>query len=262
MLASLLDRSEARVREQLRDWYREASHKSGAKRGTKRRTLVVATCFAPLLRWVVAWSRPHVSSPRPRAGRVHPGPAFHPPGHQCGGARVCDSCRLACGGGHTPWGLAPALGRLVTPLTRQCPARLDRHCPRRSWAVRPLALYNDSELGMASLLAYQSPGAVSPAGRADLSPADAGDQPHRPAVGGSCYLLCNRCSPTAVHPPGALGPWLPRTLACGDRPPCMRPMWLGRTGAWIDVVSKTANGVGGIGSRPRRSTRPGPSASG
>ena len=84
--------------------------------------------------------------------------------------------------------------------------------------VRPLALYNDSELGMASLLAYQSPGAVSPAGRADLSPADAGDQPHRPAVGGSCYLLCNRCSPTAVHPPGALGPWLPRTLACGDRP--------------------------------------------
>src|SRR5688572_30911227 len=56
MLASLLDRSEASVREQLRDWYREASHKSGAKRGTKRRTLVVATCFAPLLRWVVAWS--------------------------------------------------------------------------------------------------------------------------------------------------------------------------------------------------------------
>jgi hypothetical protein len=58
MLASLLDRSEASVREQLRDWYREASHKSGAKRGIKRRTLVVATCFAPLLRWVVAWSAP------------------------------------------------------------------------------------------------------------------------------------------------------------------------------------------------------------
>ena len=50
MLASLLDRSEASVRAQLRDWYREASHNSGAKRGTKRRTLVVAPCCAPWFR--------------------------------------------------------------------------------------------------------------------------------------------------------------------------------------------------------------------
>lgn len=33
-------------------------HKSGAKRGDKRRSLEVSTCFAPLLRWVVAWSDP------------------------------------------------------------------------------------------------------------------------------------------------------------------------------------------------------------
>jgi hypothetical protein len=53
ILAYLLDRSEQAVREQLRDWYRDAEHKRGAKRGDKRRALEVTSCFAPLLRWVV-----------------------------------------------------------------------------------------------------------------------------------------------------------------------------------------------------------------
>ena len=57
-LASLLGRGEATVREQLRDWYRDGAHKSGAKRGDKRRTLEVATWCAPWRRWVVAWSDP------------------------------------------------------------------------------------------------------------------------------------------------------------------------------------------------------------
>jgi len=59
MLAYLLDRSETSVREQLRDWYRPADRKSGAKRGDKRRSLDLAPCFGALLRWVVAWSAPH-----------------------------------------------------------------------------------------------------------------------------------------------------------------------------------------------------------
>jgi hypothetical protein len=46
------------VREQLRDWYREAPAKTGAKRGRKCRSFDVSTCFAPLLRWVVAWWDP------------------------------------------------------------------------------------------------------------------------------------------------------------------------------------------------------------
>ncbi len=58
VLAYLLARREGAVREQLRDWYREAPAKHGAKRGRKRRTLDVSTCFAPLLRWVVAWWDP------------------------------------------------------------------------------------------------------------------------------------------------------------------------------------------------------------
>jgi len=54
LMAYLLDRSEQAVREQLRDWYRDAAQKRGATRGDKRRSLEIATCFAPLLRWVVA----------------------------------------------------------------------------------------------------------------------------------------------------------------------------------------------------------------
>jgi hypothetical protein len=58
VLAYLLARPERTTREQLRDWYREAPAKCGAKRGRKRRTLDVTSCFAPLLRWVVAWWDP------------------------------------------------------------------------------------------------------------------------------------------------------------------------------------------------------------
>jgi hypothetical protein len=57
-LAALLGEPEGTIRERLRDWYRAAVHKSGVTRGSKRRTLEVALCFAPLLRWVLAWTVP------------------------------------------------------------------------------------------------------------------------------------------------------------------------------------------------------------
>ena len=57
-LAYVLGCSERTMREQLRDWYRDAQHKSGAKRGRQRRSLEVPLCFAPLLCWVVAWTDP------------------------------------------------------------------------------------------------------------------------------------------------------------------------------------------------------------
>jgi hypothetical protein len=50
-LATVLDREENTVRQQLREWYAEAT----AKRGTRRRELAVASCFAPLLGWVLSW---------------------------------------------------------------------------------------------------------------------------------------------------------------------------------------------------------------
>jgi len=55
-LAYLLDISERATRERLRDWYRDGPHKRGAKRGDKRRSLDVSSCFPALLRWVVAIS--------------------------------------------------------------------------------------------------------------------------------------------------------------------------------------------------------------
>lgn len=54
LLAYLLNCAATTVREQLRDWYRDADHKSGAKRGRKRQHIEVTSCFAPLLRWVIA----------------------------------------------------------------------------------------------------------------------------------------------------------------------------------------------------------------
>ena len=57
-LAYVLGCPELTIREQLRDWYRDAIDKSGAKRGRKRRSLEVSLCFAPLLCWIVAWTDP------------------------------------------------------------------------------------------------------------------------------------------------------------------------------------------------------------
>jgi hypothetical protein len=57
-LAYVLGCSAMTIREQRRAWYRDAQHKSGAKRGRKRRSLEVTLCFAPLRGWVVAWTAP------------------------------------------------------------------------------------------------------------------------------------------------------------------------------------------------------------
>ncbi len=54
LLAGLLAQKENTVRERLRDLYREAD----AKAGMPRRALEVTECFAPLLRWVLAWWPP------------------------------------------------------------------------------------------------------------------------------------------------------------------------------------------------------------
>ncbi len=50
-LADFLNESEDAVRQRLREWYCEPQ----AKKGDHRQALPVATCFAALLRWVLAW---------------------------------------------------------------------------------------------------------------------------------------------------------------------------------------------------------------
>jgi hypothetical protein len=51
LLAPLLGAKETTLRQRLRAWCYDAED----KRGTKRQQLDVSTCFAPLLRWVLAW---------------------------------------------------------------------------------------------------------------------------------------------------------------------------------------------------------------
>lgn len=53
LLAEVLDQREMTVMQRLREWYLDASSKSGSKQGKKRRELDVTSCFGPLLRWVV-----------------------------------------------------------------------------------------------------------------------------------------------------------------------------------------------------------------
>jgi hypothetical protein len=54
VLAPLLLCKESALRQRLREWCYDATD----KRGTNRQALDVTTCFAPLLRWIVAWWPP------------------------------------------------------------------------------------------------------------------------------------------------------------------------------------------------------------
>lgn len=56
-LALLLGRKAATLSQQLQEWLLPAAKKAGAKRGIKRRTLDVSSCFAPLLAWVLRLSQ-------------------------------------------------------------------------------------------------------------------------------------------------------------------------------------------------------------
>ena len=55
VVADWLGQSESTVRQRLREWCYAASDKAGSRRGVPRRTVEVATCFAPLLGWILAW---------------------------------------------------------------------------------------------------------------------------------------------------------------------------------------------------------------
>jgi hypothetical protein len=51
IIAAVAGRKENTLRQRLREWYYEAP----AKRGPRRQTLQVETCFAPLLGWIISW---------------------------------------------------------------------------------------------------------------------------------------------------------------------------------------------------------------
>jgi hypothetical protein len=55
LLAQALGKPENTLRQQLREWYYEAAH----KRGAKRCSIEVESCFAPLLKWVLQACQGH-----------------------------------------------------------------------------------------------------------------------------------------------------------------------------------------------------------
>ena len=50
-LAALLEQKDNTVRQRLREWYKDGAD----KKGYQRDEIVVRTCFAPLLNWVLSW---------------------------------------------------------------------------------------------------------------------------------------------------------------------------------------------------------------
>lgn len=55
VVADLVGQRVGTVRQRLREWCYAAGDKAGSRRGVRRRELEVATCFAPLVGWVLAW---------------------------------------------------------------------------------------------------------------------------------------------------------------------------------------------------------------
>ena len=161
--------------------------------------------------------RPHRPPAGVGHGRLDLGTAVDRTPHQGGRAWLCYPRGLEERRGHTPWGLAPALGSALWPLAGPGACRLDRHCPGRSGPLGPLGLQHHAGVGLASFPPEQSARALAPAGQRDLAPPAAGGQPARPAVGRARRLLDHSCPPTHVDVAGALGRGLSRALAGPDR---------------------------------------------
>jgi hypothetical protein len=251
-LAYVLGCSAMTIREQRRAWYRDAQHKSGAKRGRKRRSLEVTLCFAPLLGWVVAWTDPTcrqlaLAMDASTLGQRFTLLSISVVVRGCAipvAWRVVEATRAGA------W--RPPLGSPLWPLTRQCARRLDRDCAGRPGLVGALAVYHDSSPGLASLLTDQSPRPLSCVRLRHLSAADPGGQPRGAAVGGPRDLLCHPRAATRVHPAraGMRGIAIPG----GSSPTCRRPPSMSRgmrCAPGSNVASKTANAAAGIGNRPR-----------
>lgn len=205
VLAYLLNRREAAVRQQLRDAYRDAADKAGAKRGDKRRTLEVSTCFAPLLRWVVALLPPTC---QPLALAMDATTL----GQRC----TVLSIHVVIQGCAIPvaWHIVQATARGAwRPHWEQLVAQLDGTVPA-DWTVTVAAdrglyarwLYHRiTAVGWHPLLRINRQGTYCPAGSNHLPPPQHGRGQRRRPLAGPGDLRCHARAPTDLHPAGALG---------------------------------------------------------
>ena len=154
-VASLQDRKENTVRQQLREWCYEAP----AKRGAQRQALAVETCFAPLLRWVLQWWEG--SQLAPGARRHHLGRPVCRAGDQCALPRLRHPGGLGRLARHRQRGLESRVAAPAAAPAGHGARNHDGHRLGRPGAVCPLAVSGHYSPGVASPAARQRRGPVS-----------------------------------------------------------------------------------------------------
>jgi hypothetical protein len=265
LLAYLLDLSASSMRERLRDFYRDASHKRGAKRGDKRRSLDVPSCFPALLRWVVAWSPPTTRHLALAMDASTLGQRF-----------TILSITVVIRGCAIPvaWHIVEATrAGAWRPHWEALFASLDG-CVGAEWTVIVAAdrgLYAKwlfpaiQKLGWHPYLRINRQGQYRPAGAAHFRPLSQVVTRVGQRWSGqvTCFATKDRqlaCSLLARWDRGYTDPWLVLT----DLAPQQADVaWYGLR-AWIEcgVASRTPNAAAGIGSRPRCATHGEPNGCG
>jgi hypothetical protein len=212
LLAPWLDAKENTVRQRLREWCYDAQH----KRGTKRQDLDVSTCFAPLLRWVLAWWPATAQRLLLAMDASTLGQRFT----VLTSSVVYRGCAIP-----VAWVVLPACRKgawrphweaLFDPLAGSVPA---------DWTVLVMAdrglyaraLSAPRQAGLAPVSAHQSRGQRAAPARRHLSPlGDAGPQggQHVERAG---HLLVGPAEPVGLYVAGALGCGLHRGVVNCDR---------------------------------------------
>ena len=121
VLALHLGCSEGSLVQRLREWCYGAKD----KKGDKRRELDVSTCFAPLLKWILAWwpaDQPRLALD---AGCDDAGETLYGAVHQRGVSGLCHSSGLESGGGRAKGSLATPLDEAAREAHGLCAAALD-----------------------------------------------------------------------------------------------------------------------------------------
>jgi hypothetical protein len=213
LLAPLLDAKENTVRQRLREWCYEAKD----KRGAKRQALEVSTCFAPLLRWVLAWWSPTerrlvLAMDATTLGQRFTVLTISVVYRGCAipvAWTIVEATRKGAWRPH--WealfdhlqGCVPADWTVLVLADRLYARWLFQHLVKRGW--HPFLRINRG-------------GNVRPSRRRDLSPAGDAGAAHRPHVVRARDLLFEQGEPVGLYPAGALGRRLCRAMVDCDGP--------------------------------------------
>lgn len=234
----------------VRQQRRECCYAAADKRGPRRRALVVAACFVPLLRWAVA-------------GYAGPRLALALDATHLGDRFVVRAISVVYRGCAIPvaWTVVRAAEKHAWRREWRRMLRLPRPAPPRGWTVIVLAdrglsargLYRRGvRLGWHPFLRVNLGGTFCPAGQSEFRPLSRfAPEPGRRWAGRGVALKTRdrqlACTLLAAWAEGDAAPWLILT----DRPPeAAAAGWYGLR-AWIEQGFKVTKRAGGQWQRPR-----------